>query len=297
MSAQCVRRFLVDNVDYPFEDHWLDRRGVALHYVDHGSGVPVLMLHGNPTWSYLYRKVIRHVEGSCRSIAPDYPGFGYSDHPPGYGYTPQEHAEWVNALLDHLHLDRFVLVVQDWGGPIGLSVAVRNPDRVAGLVVCNTWCWAPDFSARAFSVLMGGARLGRWLQLKRNFFARRIVPAGIIKRENKAPAVLKAYCDPFPTPESRQGTWVFPRSIRSESVWLQSTEAELPALQGKPVEMVWAMKDPAFGKERYIARWKSHFPNASVDRVEHAAHYLQEDCPDRVAEAIKSVLRRVEGPL
>jgi haloalkane dehalogenase len=88
-----ARKFEVDRAEYPFADRWLEREGSALHYVDEGSGPAVLMLHGNPTWSFLYRKVIKQLGGACRSIAPDYPGFGLSDHPPGYGYTPQEHAE------------------------------------------------------------------------------------------------------------------------------------------------------------------------------------------------------------
>src|SRR2546426_9493886 len=133
----------VDSAEYPFADRWFERGGSALHYVDEGSGPPVLMLHGNPTWSFLYRNVIKQLGGAVRSIAPDYPGFGLSDHPPGYGYTPQEHAEWIHALIDDTGLKRFVLVLQDWGGPIGLSIAVERPEDVAGLVVLNTGAWAP----------------------------------------------------------------------------------------------------------------------------------------------------------
>ncbi|MBI1819255.1 MAG: alpha/beta fold hydrolase, partial [Nitrospirae bacterium] len=88
-----------------------------MHYVDEGNGTPVLLLHGNPTWSYLYRNIIKELVHEARLIAPDYPGFGFSDHPPGYGYTPVEHAEWVSALIDHLGLKKMILVCQDWGGP------------------------------------------------------------------------------------------------------------------------------------------------------------------------------------
>jgi haloalkane dehalogenase len=104
---------------------------------------------------------------------------------------------------------------------------------------------------------------------------------------------LRAYTDPFPTVQSRLGTWVFPRSIRTCSKWLASIEARLPALRGRPVEMVWAMKDIAFGKESYISRWQAHFPEAQVDRVEDAGHYLQEDCPERIAAAIRRIVDRV----
>lgn len=134
-----ARSFSVDAHEYPFEDRWLERDGAIVHYVDHGRGPPVIFLHGNPTWSFLYRKVIRELPG-CRCIAPDYPGFGFSQAPAGYGYTPQEHAAWVRRLIDELRLERFILVVQDWGGPIGLSLAVEQAERVAGIVICNTWC-------------------------------------------------------------------------------------------------------------------------------------------------------------
>jgi haloalkane dehalogenase len=294
MTAAHERSFSVSDVAYPFRDHWFERDGVAMHYVDEGDGTPVLMLHGNPTWSFLYRDVIKDLAGTCRPVVPDYPGFGFSEHPPGYGYTPQEHAEWVTDLIDHLHLDGFILVMQDWGGPIGMSVAVDRPHSVAGLVILNTWTWPPDWNLWSFSSVMGGP-IGRYLHLRRNFFARRLVPWGIARKERKTPELLRAYTDPFPTAESRMGTYVFPRAIRKSASWLRSIEQRLSCLREKPIEMVWAMKDPAFGKESYIRRWQGYFPEAKVDRVDDASHYLQEDCPDRVAAAVRRLLDRVRA--
>ena len=291
-GAPRTRKFAVDPAEYPFADRWFERGGSALHYVDEGSGPPVLMLHGNPTWSFLYRNVIKQLGGACRSIAPDYPGFGLSDHPPGYGYTPQEHAEWIHALIDAAGLKRFVLVLQDWGGPIGLSIAVERPDDVAGLVILNTWAWPPDPRMVVFSLIMGGP-VGKYLHLRRNFFARKIVPSGIARAERRTPAILKAYTDPFPSPASRMGTWVFPRAIRQSAGWLAEIERQLPRLRAKPVEFVWAMKDVAFGREPIIARWLSYFPGAPVDRLPEAKHYLQEDEPEGVAAAVKRVLARI----
>lgn len=303
---------------YPFEDHWLVRgvpageddgtgsteneSGTAMHYLDvgpegeGGSGAAssppaVLMLHGNPTWSFLYREVIRRLSPACLCIAPDYPGFGLSGHPPGYGYTPEEHAEWVAALVDELELERFVLLAQDWGGPIGLSVAARWPERVAGLVLANTWCWPPDLRMRIFSWIMGGP-LGRWLHLRRNFFARRLVPLGILRREKKTPKILAAYTAPFPNPASRRGTWVFPRAIRTSAPWLRDLERRLGVFRAKPVELVWGTQDLALGQEAVIDRWLRIFPEAGVERLADAAHYLQEDRPDALEEAVLRVLDR-----
>lgn len=287
------RPFPVDSAEYPFADHWLERGGAAMHYVDEGAGTPVLMLHGNPAWSFLYREVVRGLEGRCRRLAPDYPGFGLSGHPPGYGYTPREHAGWVRALLDRLELERVVLVLHDWGGPIGLSLAVEEPERVAGLVVCNSWCWPPDLRMRAFSFAMGGVPHGKYLQLRRNFFARVVVPSAIHREERKRPEVLEAYTAPFPTPESRTGTWVFPRAIRASAEWVAGVERRLGVLREKPVEMVWGMRDPAFGREEYVEHWHRHFPGAPVDRIPDASHYVQEDAPERVVAAVERVLGRI----
>jgi haloalkane dehalogenase len=295
MNPAHPRPFVVSASEYPFDDHWFEREGVAMHYVDEGEGTPVVMLHGNPTWSFLYRHVIKQLQGTCRRIAPDLPGFGFSDHPSGYGYTPQEHAGWVAAWIDQLQLEPFVLVVQDWGGPIGLAIAVDQPERVAGLLLLNTWCWPPDWSLWMFSCVMGGP-VGKYLHLERNFFARRMVPWGIAHKDRLTADLLGAYSGPFPTPQKRIGTYVFPRAIRKSAAWLRSIEERLPSLRDKPIEMVWAMKDPAFGKPAYLRRWQTYFPHASVDRVADAAHYLQEDCPERIAAAVKRVLKQIDRP-
>jgi haloalkane dehalogenase len=144
----------------------------------------------------------------------------------------------------------------------------------------------------AFSLIMGGP-IGKYLHLRRNFFARKIVPGGIACAEGRTPAILKAYTDPFPTPASRIGTWVFPRAIRRSAAWLAEIERQLPRLRAKPVEFVWAMKDPAFGRGPVLERWLSHFPRAPVDRLPEAKHYLQEDEPERIAAAVKRAVARI----
>jgi haloalkane dehalogenase len=112
---------------FPYESRWFDHRGIRMHYVDEGSGTPILMCHGNPTWSFLYRGVIARLRERFRCIAVDYPGFGLSDRPDGYGYTAVEHAGMVGALADHLGLEGFVVMGQDWGGPTPRSEATGSP--------------------------------------------------------------------------------------------------------------------------------------------------------------------------
>jgi haloalkane dehalogenase len=279
---------------YPFEDHWFEREGVAMHFIDEGQGPPVVMLHGNPTWSFLYRDVIKQMRDEARCLAPDYPGFGFSESPADFGYTPPEHADWVGAWMKSLDLPPAVLVVQDWGGPIGLSVAVERPEQIAGLVILNSWAWPTDLNGLVFSYLLGGP-LGKYLNLERNFFADKILRSGMVRASSKPEAVFDAYRAPFPTPQSRMGTYVFPRAIRQSTTWLESIEHRLKRLRHKPVELVWAMKDRAFGKDEVVARWLQHFPDAAVDRLDDASHYLQEDRPDRIAAAIKRVIRRAQA--
>jgi len=288
------RRFAINERDYPFADHWFDRQGTAMHYVDEGEGFPVLMLHGNPTWSYLYRDIIKNLQFDCRCIAPDYPGFGLSETPPDYGFTPQEHSEWIAALIDELSLLRYILVVQDWGGPIGLAAAELQPERLAGIVLLNTWAWKPDTTGWLYSHIIGSTP-ARYLHTHYNLFAKRIVPLGISHEANKSPEILDAYTRPFPTPESRVGTWVFPWAVSHSDEWLQSIEDKLERLREKPVEMVWGMKDMAYGNESYIEHWQRLFPDAMVERVVDANHYIQEDSPDKVSEGVRRLLERSEG--
>jgi haloalkane dehalogenase len=287
-----ARRFEVDDVLYPFDSHWYEWNGARMHYVDEGEGLPVVMLHGNPTWSFLYRKVIQKLKGKCRCIAPDYPGFGLSDHPKGYGYTPQEHAGWVKALLDHLELDRYVLIMQDWGGPIGLANAVEHPERVAGMLLLNTWCWPAHMNALVFSLVMGGP-FREWMHQKHNFFARRVIPWGISSGSKYDPDVIDAYLAPFATYENRRGTAEFPYQIRKSAAWLASIEKRLKLLKQTPKEMFRAMKDPAFGSNAYIHRWRSYFPDIFTERVKDASHYLQEDCPDKIVEGLERVFEMI----
>jgi len=286
-----TRPFVVSEALYPFEDHWFERDGSAMHYLDHGeSETPVVMFHGNPTWSFLYRDIIKELGTGVRCVAGDYPGFGFSDHPPGYGYTPEEHVEWVEAWLGSLDLPPFVMVVQDWGGPIGLSYAVRHPEQIAGLVVLNTWAWPTDWKGTVFSSFLGGP-IGKYLNLQKNFFADKIVKGGMYYAKRKSPEVFRAYTDPFPGPRERMGTYVFPRAIRKSVAMLTELERDLVALRDVPAELVWGMKDQAFGSEEYITRWRSLLPGAPVTRLDKASHYLQEDQPEVIADAIR---RRLE---
>ncbi|MCB1668290.1 MAG: alpha/beta fold hydrolase [Porticoccaceae bacterium] len=285
------RKFEIDNEEYPFTSHWFERNGTPMHYLDEGEGVPVVFCHGNPTWSFLYRNIIKELSGECRCIAHDLPGFGFSEHPPGYGYTPQEHAEWLeDFLIGHLKLEKFILVVQDWGGPTGLTVATKYPDRVLGVVISSTWAWKASGTGYVFSKLMGNP-LARQLILKKNFFAKTLVPKLLGEGSNNS-AIRQAYTAPFPTPDSRMGTAEFPKQITAAAPWLEELESRLHKLKDKPVEFVFGLKD-LMSKPADIDKWLSHFPDANVQKIPDANHYTQEDCPENYVIAVRSILKKV----
>lgn len=279
--------FVPDSKLYPFQARWFEGAGPKVHYVDEGSGIPVVMFHGNPTWSFLYRKVINELKGQFRCIAVDYPGFGLSERPTGYGYTAEEHAQVIGKLVDALDLDGFIVLGQDWGGPIGMAVALERASRVAGMVFANTWYWPAQGSLNTFSLVMGSPPL-QWLILYRNSFVNFIMPRSVATP--MPPEVFKTYQDAQPSPAARLGVAEFPKQIRKARPMLTRLAAEAPkALAGKPLELVWAMKDPAFGSEAVLARWQRDFPAAKVTRLPNANHYVQEDAPDAIAAAVRRV--------
>lgn len=282
--------FVPDSKLYPFQARWFDGAGPKVHYVDEGSGTPVVMFHGNPTWSFLYRKVINELKGQFRCIAMDYPGFGLSERPAGYGYSSAEHAEVVGKLVDALGLQDFIVVGQDWGGPIGMTVALERASRVSGMVFANTWYWPARGGLNTFSVVMSSPPF-QWLILQRNWFVNFIMPRSVATP--MAPEVFRTYQDAQPTPEARRGVAEFPRQIRRALPMLTRLAAQAPhELSGKPVELVWALKDPAFGSEAVVARWQRDFPTANVTRLAGANHYIQEDAPEAIAAAVRRVSAR-----
>jgi len=270
---------------YPFESHYADVGGSRVHYLDEGSGPPLLLLHGNPTWSFLYREIVTGLRDRYRCIAVDYPGFGLSTAAPGYGYTPAEHAGVVEQLILRLDLTGVTMMVQDWGGPIGFAAATRHPDRFAAFVIGNTWAWPKsDPGTQLFSRLLGGP-IGRRLIVNRNLFVERLLPTGV-RRRTLPDAVMNAYRGPFPTPASRRPTAVFPREILASRPFLAEIERGLPALRDRPALIVWPTNDVAFG-DRERRRWEQLFPDHTTVSLEGAGHYIQEDAPEEIVAAIK----------
>ena len=269
---------------YPFESHWLATSGGLVHHIDEGSGPTLLMLHGNPTWSFLYRHLVLELRGRFRCVAVDYPGFGLSERPAGYGYTPQEHARVVGEVVDALGLEGFVVLGHDWGGPIGLAVAAERADRVAGVALGNTWFWPADRRGRAFSAVMSSPPL-KWAILRRNLFVERIVPGGVVRHLSEEE--MDHYRGVQPTPELRAGVAEFPRQIAAAAPWLERLEGAVHArLGGKRALITWPMRDVAFPAASTLPRVRAAFTDARVVELPDAKHYFQEDASPAVAAAL-----------
>jgi haloalkane dehalogenase len=279
--------FTPDPALYPFTSRWFDSSHGRLHYVDEGSGPVIMFFHGNPTWSFLYRDIITGLRDQFRCIAVDYLGFGLSDRPPGFGYRIEQHAQVVGELVDRLDLDGYLTMGQDWGGPISMAVDVDRADRVRGVVLGNTWFWpAADLPTKAFSRIMGSLPM-QWAILRRNFFVERLIPAGTATRLSGA--VMAHYRGVQPTAEARAGVARMPKEILAAGPLLERLAREVPdKLGAKPALLVWGMKDVAFRPGPNVPRMRAAFSDHEFIELPAAKHYIQEDAPERITEAIRS---------
>ena len=282
-----MRPAWVDQELFPFQSRSLEVEGARVHYVDEGEGPVLLCLHGNPTWSFLYRHIINGLKDQFRCIALDYPGFGLSTAPAGYGYTVAEHAGVVEGFVTRLGLEGITFMGQDWGGPIGLSVAVRHPERFRALVIGNTFGWPVrgEKTFERFSKLMGSTFPGGVLVKRLDLFTRVFVPGGI-KRKKLSKAEKAMYRGPHPTPRSRIPVHVLPREILAAHQLLSDVEQGLPSLAHLPALIVWGDRDQAF-KEPQRRRWEQTFPNHQTVILHGASHYIQEDAPEEIVAAIR----------
>ena len=272
----------LDRTLFPFTSKFVEVDANRIHYIDEGVGPTLLLLHGNPTWSFLYRHIVRGLSQHFRCIALDYPGFGLSTASSTYGYTPREHSDVLEGFVDALDLRDLRIMVQDWGGPIGLGFAGRRPERVHSLIIGNSFAWPATKGMKGFSHVMGNP-IARYFITRRNMLARWLIPAGTNRTLTEAE--LAAYMGPFPTALSRLPTWIFARQIRASAGFLAEVEAGLGRLRDKPALVVWGAADGAFGPADRD-RFASLFPTHRIVDLPGAKHYIQENAPDAIISAI-----------
>ena len=269
---------------YGFDPRYIVQDGLRMHYLDEGSGEPVLLLHGEPTWSFLYRKLIPPLAAAARVVAPDYFGFGRSDKPVDLDwYTYDRHVDSVRRLIEELDLRGITVVVQDWGGPIGLRLATEHPDRFARLVVMNTGVFAgrpPSEEWLRFRDMVrtvaGDLDIGRLIRL-----------SCVTELPDE---VVAGYDAPFPVPEAKAGARTFPELVPTdpEHPNAASMTAVREALRTweKPALVLFSDSDPIFSP-RVGERFAELIPGAGPSEVvEGAGHFLQEDAGERIGERI-----------
>ena len=277
---------------YPFSPRSLVLPdGNRLSVVDEGRGPVLVMLHGNPSWSYLYRNLIRDLSGRCRCLAPDHLGCGLSDKPQAYPYRLASHIGNLEFVLDHLRVERCVLIVHDWGGAIGMGWAGRHPERVAGLVVMNT----AAFPASRIPLRIAVCRwplLGPLLVRGLNGFARAALFMAVKKRMD--PRVAAGFLHPYGSWAARVGINGFVRDIpvqASHPSWptLAEVEKGLARLREIPMLLCWGGADFCFHRW-FFDQWVRRFPGAETLWLEEAGHYLLEDGFAQVRGAIRAFL-------
>lgn len=291
--------------DYPFQDRYVEvAGGRTMHYIERGRSfaaggdATIVLLHGNPTWSYLYRNFMEPLSRVARVIAIDHVGFGRSDHPadPAY-HTLEQHIQNLESFCKKLRLKRVVLVMQDWGGPIGLGYATRHPDRVAGLVVMNTWAFTEKEQLKlpAWYKALTAPKVGEFAIGKRNLYVEQVIPR--MTRRALSDDDMAGYRHPFPNQASRTGVVQWTRMVPDKPKhpdWktLDAIEKALPGLD-VPAIILWGDKDPAFPK-RFAWAFHDMLPQAGEPFwIEGAGHFLQEDQPDVVIQEIAEFVQTV----
>ncbi len=266
--------------DFPFQSRYLDISGNKLHYIDEGDGPVVVLLHGNPTWSYYYRHLIRVLSKSFRVIAVDHMGSGLSDKPARYSYTLARHIENLTIVIDNLNIKSLSLVVHDWGGAIGFGYATRFTDRIKAAVVLNTAAFRSTripFRIRVCRWPLIGPLIVRGL----NGFAGPAVFMAVTKRLSGA--VARSYIHPYDSWKNRIGVYGFVKDIPLHEnhvsyKTLYSIEKGLPELRQRniPMMLLWGGKDFCFN-DHFYREWQEHFPEARCHYLENCGHYVLED--------------------
>jgi pimeloyl-ACP methyl ester carboxylesterase len=281
---------------FPFEPRFVRAAaGVQLHYVEEGTGDPVLMLHGNPTWSYLYRRFLPPLaEAGFRAIAVDHMGFGRSYRPPGHErYTMTTHVRNLVGFIRALDLRRLTLVMHDWGGPIGFGAVVQEPERISRLIVMNTGVGVfPSGTRLPFHDPFRQRGLGEILALGANLFVEAMF--GGMRPESATRVVADAYRAPFPDYYSRVPILAMVRDIpvgheHPTAPYMKEVAEKMAALV-RPTLVVWGMRDRAF-PSALLDVWKGLYPHADVMELPEARHYLQEDEPEVISARIVEFLR------
>lgn len=287
---------------FPFAPRYRDVNGFRMHYVDEGAGEPLVMVHGDPTWGYLYRRLIAGLSPRWRCVVPDHMGMGKSDVPgEPFPYRLHHHVANLEALVLGLDLSDITLIVHDWGGPVGLGFAARHPHRIRRLILTNTWAFAPWPGGplpRLLEIIR--SERGERFVLERNGYVEVALRGTTAHPERLEGAALQAYLAPYPTPASRLALLCWSRDIPLEAsdpsfADMRAVEDGLARFARTPALIVWGMQDPVLSAP-VLERWRRVWPHARVRTITDASHFVQEDAPEEVLSAIEAFLDEPSHP-
>ncbi len=282
---------------YPFEHHYLNLDGLKYHYLDEGQGETMVMVHGNPTWSFYYRELVKNFRDRYRIIVPDHIGCGFSDKPGDdrYPYTLQRRVEDLEALLDHLGLhENVTLVLHDWGGMIGMALAHRRPERIKRLVLLNTAAFhLPQTKSFPWQLWLTRTPLGSALVRGMNAFSATATRV-CVTRQPLEPRIRKAYTAPYDNWNNRIATLRFVQDIPLRDKdpgykLVSDVETNLGQFDALPVLICWGLKDFVFDKH-FLATWEKRLPSAQIHRFADCGHYILEDARDEVIALMEEFL-------
>ena len=282
---------------FPFPPQYHVVNSFAMHFVDEGSGEPMVMLHGDPTWGYLYRHFIPAFSHTHRCLVPDHLGMGKSEVPQDAScYRLEQRIAQFESLLLHLDVHDITLVVHDWGGPVGLGFATRHPERIKRLVLLNTWAFAP-WPGGSFPRLLELIRSprGEAFVLQKNGYLEPALLGTTFHADMLTVPILQAYRAPFPTPESRLAMLWWSRDIPVVETDVSYAEMKriehaLPLFSQIPVLLIWGMQDPVISPA-VLRCWQRLYPHAQTYEIDDASHFLQEDAHDRIVGWIEAFLQ------
>ena len=279
----------LDKSEYPFTSNYFDINGQKLHYIDEGKGEIILFVHGTPSWSFDYRKVIKTLLKNYRCVAIDHIGFGLSDKPEHYDYSTQNHSKTIEKFVLEKNLENITLVVHDFGAAIGLNFAMQYPEKIKRLVILNSWLWSsktdPDF-IKLSKILK--SPLLPFLYRYLNFSPKFILPKSF--GDSKiSKNLLKQYTKPFADKTKRNGTLAFIKSLLNDQDWFEQLWNKRQTISNKPTLFVWGMKDPVI-KPHYLDKFVSGFTNSKTIRLETSGHFPQEEQAEAVTKSIFAFL-------
>ncbi|TPE43397.1 alpha/beta fold hydrolase [Pontibacter mangrovi] len=279
----------LDRILYPFAHSTLEVPGGRMHYVDEGQGDPIVFVHGTPTWSFVWRQQIKPLSRNYRCIAPDHIGFGLSEKPADFAYTPAAHADNLEQLINYLQLKDITLVVHDFGGPIGLRYALRHPENVKHLIILNTWMWSLESESRIMKIsrFMAG-RVGRFIYLQLGFSANILLPQGYHERKHLTKDIKQHYQKPLSTSASRLGTWAFAKALHQSNPYFEELWQQREKLKSINKLILWGEKDKLLPLH-FLDRWQQEFPETKTVKYK-AGHFVQEERGGEVADAIQSFI-------